>query len=244
MKKTALVAAFAILLTGLSMPAFATVVQGTSNIFGAISLTGAGDGSGTAPPVVAVTGGVQITFTSVTGNVSCSTSACAGGNGGDGGIYSDLPGSTAITAPGNGISGITFTQDAMFLVGVFINSSALPTTGPGPTSLNYGNGGPNSTTSNATDAPTFQPGLNRVFFIGDGAEGFNGVCPGPTVQGLSCVNGQVQLFFVPTGANELFLGFADGAGVVGTPGDYGDNTAVSTLPSALSPPLPSPEPWR
>jgi len=96
--------------------------------------------------------------------------------------------------------------------------------------LNYG-GPPSSTTSNATDAPTFQPGLNQTFFIGDGTEGFNGQCPiggglfGPTgtVQGNPCTGGQLQIIYAPTGANELFLGFADGAGLVGAPGDYNDN---------------------
>lgn len=233
MKKTTLVAVFAMVLIGLSTSAFAspvvavgtaTTVAGTANLWGAVSLTGAGDGSGTTPTeITGISAGSNYDVTNVSGSVSCSTIYCAGGNGADGAQYSDLPTATQITAPGNGISGISFSQDSMFLIGVFINSSSLPTTGSGPGSLNYGTGGPTSTTSNATDAPTFQPALNQVFYIGDGTEGFNGSCPGVTVQGIACTGGQLQFFLAPTGANELFLGFADGAGEVGIPADYGDN---------------------
>jgi len=234
MKKTTLTVLFAMFLV-LSTSAFATVVPGTANLWGAISLSGAGDGSGTAPPVVGVTGGTQVTILSTTITpVSCSPTFCAGGNGADGGIYADLPSATAIAAPGNGISGITFTQDSMFLVGVFINSGAPPTTGAGPATLNYGTGGPNSTTNDASDVPTFSPALNEVFFIGDGTEGFNGVCPGATVEGITCTAGQAQMFFVPTGANELFLGFADGGGESGGPAFYGDNSGSLNTVVALS----------
>jgi len=248
MKKTTLVATVAMFLVGLSTSAFAspvvgvgtaTTVAGNANIFGAISLIGAGDGSGTTPTeVTGITSAGMYTVTNVTGNVTCG-SFCSGGNGGDGGIYSDLPSATQISAPGNGISGISFSPDYMFLVGVFINSSALPS-GAGPTSLNYGNGGPNSTTSNATDAPTFQPGLNQVFYIGDGAEGYNGVCPAGTVQGIACVNGQVQVITAPTGANELFLGFAESSGGTGTPGSY--NGATGSLTATVNAFVATPEP--
>jgi hypothetical protein len=234
MKKTTLVAVFAMFLIGLSPSAFAspvvgvgtaTTVAGTANLWGAVSLTGAGDGSGTTPTeVTGITAGATYSILQIgTGNnVSCSTIYCAGGNAADGAQYSDLSTATQMTAPGNGISGISFSQDSMFLIGVFINSSALPS-GSGPASLNYGTGGPTGTTSNATDVPTFQPGLNQTFFVGDGTEGFNGVCPASVVQGIACVNGQVQIFTAPAGANELFLGFADGGGEVGPPADYGDN---------------------
>jgi hypothetical protein len=191
--------------------------------------------------VVGVTSGSQITILSTTITpISCSTTFCAGGNGADGGVYADLPNASQFNAPGNGISGITFTTDSMFLVGVFINSGAPPTTGAGPGNLNYGNGGPNGTTSNATDAPTFAPVLNQTFYIGDGTEGFNGVCPGATVSGLACVSGQAQIFFVPTGANELFLGFGDGAGGTGSPAFYGDNGGSINTTVALAGTVPEP----
>jgi hypothetical protein len=232
MNKTT-IATFAMLLTGLSTSAVATTVavNGTANIYGAISLTGAGDGSGTAPPVVAVTSGSAVDITS-TGTISCG-SFCGAGNGADGGSYSGLSTATAITSPGNGLSGITFTGREMFLVGVFINSGAPPTTGAGPTVLNYGTSG--STATDASDVMSFQPGLNQVFFIGDGTEGNAGVCPGPIVNGMSCTGGALQTTYVPTGANELFLGFTDGAGFSGPPADFNDNTgALNTTVSLVS----------
>jgi hypothetical protein len=242
MKKTTLLAVFAVLLIGFSTSAFAvsigtaTTVAANANIFGAISLTGAGDGTGSAPTeITGISGGTAYNVTNVTGSVSWGQ----GSNLADGGIYGQLPGATAISAPGNGISGISFSPDYDFLVGVFINSSAPPTTGAGPTSLNYGTGGPNGTTSNATDVPTFSPALNQVFFIGDGEEGYNGVCQGATVSGMACTSGLVQQFFAPTGANELFLGFANSLGGTNGPGSYvgdtGSLTATVTLASSTVP---------
>jgi len=232
MKKTTFVAVFAILLIGLSTSAFATTVLGTANIYGAVTLVGAGDGSGTAPTLVSLAGGTtSVDFTGVSGVVDCTsgtTGFCGTGNSADGGTTETT--GTAITAPGNGISGITFSGRDMFLVGVFINSGSAPSTGAGPAALNYGISG--STTGgmqDASDVPSFEPALNQVFFIGDGTEGLNGVCPAGTVDSVACVGGTVQISYVPTGANELFLGFVDGAGDVGSPGDYNDNTGSITL---------------
>jgi len=239
MKKTTLIVVFAMLI-GLSTSAFAIgcslgsncSVSGMDDIFAAvtgINSTSSSDSSGLAPVGLAtgITGGTSYDFTAVSGTVNCSANGgyCGTGNTADGGTSAAT--GTNIFSPGNGISGIEFQGDTMFLVGVFINSSAPPS-GTGPAVLNYGSGtgsGPNATGMglNGSDPPTFQPLLNQTFFIGDGTEGYNGTCPGPTVETIPCSGGQLQTFLAPAGANELFLGFADGAGVQGLPGFYGDN---------------------
>jgi len=131
MKKTTLVAGFAMFLIGLSTLAFAspvvgvgtaTTVAGNANVFAPVSLTGASfDGSGTTPTeYTGITGGAQYDVTNVSGNVNCSNVGgfCGSGNGADGGT--GAASGTNISAPGNGISGISFSGDVMFLVGVFI----------------------------------------------------------------------------------------------------------------------------
>jgi len=66
------------------------------------------------------------------------------------------------------------------------------------------------------------PGLNQPFFIGDG-----GTSSGETL----------TVLFVPTGATNLYLGFADGTpGFTGTIGAYGDNSG--TLSAVYDPTLP------
>ncbi len=245
MKKTTLVVVFAMFLIGLSTSAFATPVVGVgtattvsanANIFGAVSLTGAGDGSGTTPTeVTGITGGNTYDVTGVSGTVTCG-SFCSPAATAGGGVYSDLPLATNITAPGNGISGISLSPDYLFLVGVFINSSAPPSSSTtAPMTLGYGN--PSTTTNNATDAPSFEPLLNQVFYIGGGTEGSDngGACPGGSgtmIGGFVCTNGMLQTIAAPTGANELFLGFAEASGGSGTPGSY--NGATGSLNATVN----------
>ena len=214
MKKTTLIASLAMLI-GLSTSAMATTVtvSAMADIFGAAGLpSGSYDGSGNAPTEVNVTGGSQLNILS-TGTVNCSSAGgfCGSGGTSDGSqgtgavvfsgditpVQANQTSGTAINAPGNGISGITFTGRDMFLVGVFINTSALPTVGTTPGTPNYGTSGaltPVGNGGDATDVPTYQPVVNQVFFVGDGMEGYNGVCPGAVVDGVGCTNGQVQIF--------------------------------------------------
>jgi hypothetical protein len=72
------------------------------------------------------------------------------------------------------------------LVGVFL--TAAQPSGPAPSQLDYNALG--------LDAASYAPGLNQIFWIGDGLTGLG--------------SGSVQTFVVPTGASRLFLGMVDG----------------------------------
>ena len=131
---------------------FSVKVDAQSNVFGA----GAGgldeNGQGKAPPSATFEArpGMVLTFSSVSGRVSC----CSGGeafNDGDGGNFSG--GVTDIESSG-GISGITHPNKTMFLVGVFLDDK--PPKPPGPARLN------------ANDPKNLTPQLYQTFFIGTG----------------------------------------------------------------------------
>ena len=89
-------------------------------------------------------------------------------------------------------------------------------------------------TTASESAASFSPTLNQAFFIGDGLTG-DGV-------------GATQVFYVPTGATELYLGISDAPGYNGTTGSYGDNNfdftvGVSGVSSTTTPPAgTTPEP--
>lgn len=84
-----------------------------------------------------------------------------------------------------GLSGITANSGA--LIGVFINNSVPSDANPAPAALDF------SASGLTRDFATLSPGLNQVFFIGDGKTSGN----------------IVQQFTVPTGATRLFLGNLD-----------------------------------
>jgi hypothetical protein len=184
----------------------AILVPGTSEIFSAGQA--APLNSGTLPPVFSFTAGVgqTLTFSSVTGQVTCGA-GCASNIGPDGTTIAGYTG-TNIACTTCGISSIQFIGRQMFLVGVFLDAVSVPS-GANPSPL------PAYTDASANGS-TFSPGLNQVFFIGDG-------------QGTS----GTQIFNVPTTAARLFLGFADGTPLFGSAGTpaiasaYGDNTPGS-----------------
>ena len=219
-------------LIALSTSAFgvAFVAPASSNIFAAGfgTTTGVGDGSGTLPPSIGfAAGGGSLTFSGVTGTVSCGA-YCANetagpkSNGPDGTSYNTMqPGATNISAPGNGISGITFAGRELFLVGVFLDNN-IPS-GPGPANWTY-------STNFADNATQFWPGIGQVFAIGDGLTG-----------GPNDPPGVIQTFNIPVTATRLFFGFADATGFVGTPGMFNDNTGSVSGNVNLSP-APAPEP--
>ena len=192
-------------------------VDGTDNIFGAGHSGAAatpdpgGGGGGTAPPSFVFAAGVNqvITFSSVTGTVSC----CSGGggfNGPDGG--SAASGTTDITSY-NGISGILHDNRTMFLVGVF--TSDTEPSDPAPLRLRFSNAGGGGAI--ATSFFDIFVELDQTFFIGDGLTG-----PG---------SGSIQNFHVPTGATRLYLGFADAFDFgfpISAPGYYNDNIGSLT----------------
>jgi len=127
-------------------------VNARSNIFRAG--TGGTDALGGGEPAPSVTfearAGTVLTFTSVTGRVSC----CSGGdefNDADGGTFAG--GITNVESAG-GISGITHPNKTMFLVGVFTDNKHP--TGLGPARLD------------ATSEENLAPALCQTFFIGTG----------------------------------------------------------------------------
>jgi len=203
-------------------------IEATANIFGsgnAGSPTPApgGGGGGTAAPGFAISPGTGrvLTFQSVTGMVSLTPG------------YSVLPdglqtdgtppfgASTNITSY-QGISGISLDLGSGFLIGVFV-SAATPSD-PAPTSLGFTNNGTGGLID--TGFSTLSPALDQTFFIGDGLTGFG--------------TGATQQFNVPDSATQLFLGFADGYGYSGAPGQYQDNSGAFVASFEFSPDVPEP----
>lgn len=157
-------------------------VPGTGSIFLAGQPNGTVLGSDNAPaesPVLVsltLVPGNVITFstTGITGGAGCSAS----GPDGCGGFASG-------TAPGISV----YSGPASALIGVFLNATTPSGSGPGQLA-----------DFNANQAfTTLSPGLNQVFFIGDGLTGSG--------------TGSAQTFVVPAGATRLFLGSADNPGV-------------------------------
>ncbi len=141
---------------------------------------------GTFPPTDSFTADPNqiLKFSSVTGTVGCNFVIT---NGPDGTCFPGV--STTVTSYG-GVSGIDVNHANMFLLGVFLDASAP--SGPGPSVLDYNYGTPGSL---STSDASFSPTLDQVFFIGDGLTGTG--------------TGSEQVFHVPTGADRLYLGFAD-----------------------------------
>jgi len=197
----------AMLVTGTASVGAAAVivVPATSNILGAGH--GAPPGDGTLPPSVhfVFAPGSVIAIQSAAGAVSCG-SICRAGNYADGGSYApfNVANGTNILPSNNGLSGVQFAGRQMFLTGVFLNSSLGEPSGAGPATLSY--------TDSSANGASFSPLLGQMFFIGDGQR--------PAGQ---------QAFLVPTNANRLYLGFAEGTNFVGTPGGYLDNTGTITV---------------
>lgn len=107
----------------------------------------------------------------------------------------------------NGISGIVDPNRSGFLVGVFLGD-AQPSN-PAPPRLTFDDQSPFTSLS---------PLLDQTFLIGIGRT------PG----------GVIQTFDVPAGATRLYLGFADGYGYSGLPGEYQDNSGSLQVTFNLS----------
>jgi hypothetical protein len=153
---------------------------------------------GTFPTLTSFAAGPNQTlkFSSVTGTVGCNFVIT---NGPDGTCFPAV--STTVTSYG-GISGISVKDANMFLVGVFLDASEPSSPAPPVLSYDYGTPGGLRTTD-----PVFAPGIDQVFFVGDGLTG--------TGSGLE------QSFDVPGDASRLYLGFADSFD--GEPSFYADD---------------------
>lgn len=195
-------------------------ISGQSNIFGAGKTSAPAPGGGFGgqlPPVFnfAAAAGQVLTFSNISGSINfAGANPAYSTNGiGDGGYFFG----TNILSYG-GISGIRNDNAFGFLVGVFLTDSEP--TDPAPFALGF---------TNYTSFEEISPRLNQTFFIGDGLTGSG--------------SGNIQRFLVPDRATRLFLGFADGLGIQGTPGYYGDNTGSLVANFDIQPATePVPEP--
>lgn len=184
-------------------------------------------GGGTAPASVSVAGDSSLTLSVSGGPITLNAYT-----------YNDADGigsvGTSYTVGINGLSSIGLSNDGA-LVGVFIDTNTY--TAPGgyntsataPAALIYGPAGSydmGQATNITTDATSYTPLLNQVFFIGDGLTGDG--------------TGTAQTFYVPTGATELYLGIADAGNYNGSPGSYGDNYNGQGGPFVVSLDLSSP----
>lgn len=115
----------------------------------------------------------------------------------------------------NGLSEFAASRYAC-MVGVFL-SDAEPVD-PAPLPLDYA--------AITLDFKELSPGLGQVFYIGDGRDGV----------------GNVQDFWVPSGARRLFLGIPDHSGGAEPAGWYDDNTGVLTARFDIIP-VPEPGQW-
>lgn len=182
-----------------------TTVNGTDVIYAAGTQSAvAGAAGGTVPSFVTITPGTSyLTFSVSSGNTVTLNS---------GGNYNDADGVGAnpavSTETGSGsISGMS-APGGGYVTGVFIGPGGP--SGPAPASLDF-------TTGTGTSFSSLSPELDQVFFIGDGLTGDG--------------TGATQMFYVPTGATELYLGISDACFYSGGPSCYGDNSGSFTVAS-------------
>lgn len=164
----------------------------------------AGPSSETFPEQISVFPGESFQF-SGSGTVNYATIS--------GGATYGIDGQGAPNPDLDPVAGISGYSGPLGLVGVFLTDQDPQNSVP-PSKINF--------------APfsTLSPGLNQVFFIGDGLTGTG--------------TGTVQTFIPPTGATRLFLGTVDGLQFSGTPGAYDDNAgsfavAVNMVPEPTVP---------
>lgn len=214
-----------VLLASSSLLAVTVTVDSMSNIFEAgLGTPGAsvGPNLGFFPTlgVSFVAGaGQTISFNSITGSVKYGSGGGDPAVGPDGVAFAGP--ATAITSS-TGISGISMSGRAMFLIGVFLSASA-PTPGTQPADITFftGTGGGYTPDDRPdwfgpTSPTTFE--IGQTFVIGDGRLGFGTPLGG------------IQSWRVPSTATRLFLGFADGGSTgpfTGAFGAFDDNLNVT-----------------
>src|SRR5579859_3819339 len=237
-----------VILTAASSSLFATglFVNGMDNIFEAglgTPETSAGSNMGFFPQIavdIIPGAGQTISFNSIglTGEtVKCGTSNCTATSAdGASGLAGNTTG-TNITS-NTGISGIVFGSREMFLMGVFLTNAA-PTPGTQPATVTNVNGSggydPDGRTNWFDSSTTYA--IGQSFYVGDGRTTF---C---ATAGTVC--GSPQVWFVPSNATALYLGFADGGSsgaFTGAFGAYNDNSGGFTVNVNTSGLTAAPEP--
>jgi hypothetical protein len=182
-------------------------VPGTSDPFLAGMPSGStccyGDSAPAESPVYAgaVTGGETITFTNVTGSVSYAGGTPTDPPVGDVSYLIDTASYEGGLTVINGIAGYT-NAPADALIGVFLGPGN-PTLTPASVELDL-------------SAGTLDPGLQQVFYIGDGF-------------GYEKTSGTTLDFTAPAGATRLYLATVDGFGWYNNTGSI--EVTVSTVPA-------------
>jgi hypothetical protein len=123
----------------------------------------------------------------------------------------------SMTNYGDGISAPTSVRLSA-LMAVFLGAGD-PTGTPTPAQLDFSGG---------IDFASVSPGLNQIFFIGDGLTSRSFVPSDPP--------GARQLFYVPAGATRLFLGSSDGFGWFNNGGRFIVDVEIDRDPT----PVPAP----
>jgi hypothetical protein len=186
-------------------------VTATNNIFasGLSSAAGVdpdGGGAGILPLQINVTGSAyQFQYLSGTVSANVNDSSLSGLDG-----NGAAGGPTDISSYG-GISGLMADHDFP-LVGVFLGSGAPST--PAPATIDF-----TTATGIGPNFLTLAPQIGQIFLIGDGTTSSD----------------QTRTYYVPTGATELYLGFADAGGFTGLPGQYGDNAGALNVNVTATP---------
>jgi hypothetical protein len=183
-----------------SAMAFADTVPGTAVVYAAGSQSSfASTVGGTAPIGIPIPPGFGAIEILATGSISVD----GGGHIVDPDGVGSGQASSSTTGFGS-ISGIN-APGAGYLTGVFVGPGGP--SGPAPSPLDF--------TSLGTNFTPLSPLLDQTFFIGDGLTGDG--------------SGVKQIFFIPTGATELYLGISDSFGYSGAPSTYGDNSGSFTV---------------
>lgn len=209
------VIAVTLLCPAISSLAATMEVNSQANIFASghssVSAPGGG-GAGVLPACYSFTisGNGVLTFTSVTGTVSCGP----GSSGADGGLYAS--GNTDILS-WTGISGIKNDNATMFLTGVFL-TDAEPAD-PAPDRLDF---------TNNTDFTELSPAIAQTFFIGDGLTGTGS----GEIQKFYVPAGATRLFLG-------FADAYDFGSPSSYPGYYGDNSGTLSAAFEITP-IPEP----
>ncbi len=219
-----LLAAVALSAPAVAGAASATVsVAGSANPFLAAqpdgtSCCGGDSAPGQSPTLAttALTGGQILTF-SATGGVNYGGGAPAAGADGDNDGTSYTYRFSMNADYGTGIAGAQ-NVNVDGLVGVFVNGTP---SGAAPTALDFAGAGG----STGLDFATLAPGLDQIFWIGDGLTGIGA--------------GAVQQFTVPTGATALYLGSVDGSGWFNNSGSF--DVTIYGLPGGGG--VPEPASW-
>ena len=211
----------------LAVPAVASAGSATVTVLGsadpylAAQPVGTGCcGGNSAPaqsPTLAATGltaGQMLTF-SATGGVSYEGGATGAGADGDNDGTNYTYRYSMTGDYGTGIAG-ALNVNVDGLVGVFVGGTP---SGPAPSPLDFSPTG----ASTGLDFASLSPGLDQIFWIGDGLTGIG--------------SGSLQRFFVPTGATRLYLGTVDGSG-------WSNNTgSFSVTVNGLGSSVPEPATW-